>query len=63
MLWLGANISLIRLVTNLALVDSDVWLKAETSQEGKAYYAYILVYSDDILIIHEDPRRYMEMLK
>ena len=37
-----------------SLADPDVWLEAETSQEGKAYYAYILVYSDDILIIHED---------
>ena len=46
-----------------SLADPDVWLEAETSQEDKAYYAYILVYSDDILNIHEDPRRYMEMLK
>lgn len=46
-----------------SLADPDVWLKPETSKEGKEYYSYILVYSDDILIIHKEPSKYMEMLQ
>ena len=46
-----------------SLADPDVWLKAETSTTGFKYYAYILVYVDDILIIDKDPRKYMTMLE
>ena len=45
------------------LGDPDVWMKEERKKNGDAYYAYILVYVDDILIIHEDPRIDMEKLK
>ena len=46
-----------------SLADPDVWLKAETSSIGFKYYAYILVYVDDILIIDKNPRKYMDMLE
>jgi hypothetical protein len=43
--------------------DQDVWYRAETKADGTKFYSYILVYTDDILIVHTEPMRYMEMLK
>ena len=42
--------------------DPDVWMKPEISSTGKHYYSYILVYVDDILIIHQEPEKYMSIL-
>jgi Reverse transcriptase (RNA-dependent DNA polymerase) len=36
------------------LADNDVWYKPETKPDGMAYYAYVLIYVDDILVIHYD---------
>ena len=46
-----------------SLADPDVWRKPNVKANGKKYYSYILVYVDDILIVDEDPTRYMEKLK
>ena len=35
--------------------DPDVWLKAKTKPDGTEYYAYVLVYVDDVLHPHHDP--------
>jgi hypothetical protein len=36
--------------------DRDLWMKAETrTYEGVLYWAYILIYVDDILCVHYDP--------
>jgi hypothetical protein len=36
--------------------DRDLWMKAETRQnDGVRYWAYILIYVDDILCVHHDP--------
>ena len=43
--------------------DPDVWLKAETKPNGDEYYAYILVYVDDILHIHHNPDLFMNCLE
>jgi hypothetical protein len=45
------------------LADPDVWMKQETKLNGEKYYAYILVYVDDLLIIHEDPYKDMAKIK
>ncbi len=37
------------------LADPDVWLHAETKPGGFEYYAYLLVYVEDILLISHDP--------
>jgi hypothetical protein len=38
--------------------DQDVWLKPEVrSGDGYQYYAYCLLYVDDILIVHHDSVR------
>jgi hypothetical protein len=35
--------------------DHDVWYKAETRKgDGDQYYAYCLLYMDDILMVHHD---------
>ena len=36
------------------LADPDVWLRAETRPDGFEYYAYVLLYVDDALVIHHD---------
>jgi hypothetical protein len=36
--------------------DRDLWMKAETCpNDGVRYWAYILIYVDDILCVHNDP--------
>ena len=42
--------------------DPDVWLKAETKPGGTEYYAYVLVYVDDVLHLHHDPETFMNLL-
>ena len=46
-----------------SLADPDVWLRSSTKADGNKYYSYILVYVDDVLIIDEDPKRYMDLLQ
>ena len=45
-----------------SLADNDFWLKKDTKSDGTFYYSNILVYVDDILILSEDPKVYMESL-
>jgi hypothetical protein len=41
-----------------SIADPDVWLKPEIQPEdGHKYYAYCLVYVDDIIIVHHDGMR------
>jgi hypothetical protein len=36
--------------------DRDLWMKSETRpDDGVLYWAYILIYVDDILCVHHDP--------
>jgi hypothetical protein len=38
------------------LADRDLWMKEETRpDDGVKYWAYILIYVDDILCVHHDP--------
>jgi hypothetical protein len=38
------------------LADRDLWMKAKTRpNDGVRYWAYILIYVDDILCVHHDP--------
>ena len=46
-----------------SLLNPDLWYKEMISTEGVEYYAYILVYVDDILILDKDPERFMQILK
>ena len=47
----------------LSLADPDVWYKAEVDADGNEYYSYILVYVDDLCILHKDPKRYMDLIE
>jgi hypothetical protein len=41
---------------NPCRADRDLWIKAETHpDDGVLYWAYILIYVDDILFVHHDP--------
>ena len=46
-----------------SLADPDVWFKASVKPDGSKYYSYILVYVDDILIVDQNPKTYMDMLE
>ena len=43
--------------------DPEVWLKAETKPYGTEYYAYVLVYVDDVLHLLHDPDTFMNRLE
>ena len=43
--------------------DNDVWLKQDMRSDSFSYYTYILVYIDDILIVSDNPTKYMAQLK
>jgi len=45
-----------------SLADPDVWLRAESKDTGFKYYAYVLVYVDDILVISGKPQETMASL-
>ncbi|GFH50714.1 hypothetical protein CTEN210_07190 [Chaetoceros tenuissimus] len=45
------------------LADPDLWYKACIDADGNEYYAYILVYVDDLLIIDKNPKRFMEKIQ
>jgi hypothetical protein len=43
--------------------DRDIWMKTETHpDDGILYWAYILIYVDDILCVHHDPGTPLENL-
>ncbi len=46
-----------------SLADPDVWYKPCTKSDGTKYYAYLMVYTDDILIIDVDPKVHMDKLQ
>ena len=42
--------------------DPEVFYKANSFEDGREYYSYIMVYVDDILIIDKAPRTFMTQL-
>ena len=43
--------------------DNDVWMKKDMRPDGTIYYSYIMVYTDDIMIVSHNPKRYMDQLE
>ncbi len=39
------------------LADPDVWFRGATKLDGTAYYEYLLVYVDDMLIVSHEPNK------
>ena len=42
--------------------DNDVYMKKATTSQGKAYWIYVLIFTDDILVVAEDPRSILMQL-
>lgn len=42
--------------------DPDVWMKAAVTTDGLKYWEYVLIYTDDLLVISEKPAAVMESL-
>jgi hypothetical protein len=42
--------------------NPDVWMRAKTKPDGFQYWSYILVYTDDLLIIDHEPNIAMDYL-
>jgi hypothetical protein len=45
-----------------SLADPDVWFKAASKPDGFEYYAYVLIYVDDILVMAHNPKETMDLL-
>ena len=39
--------------------DPDVWFRPSIKSNGTDYYQYVLIYTDDILAIMEEPERFL----
>lgn len=42
--------------------DDDVYMKLQTDEHGNEYYSYITCYVDDVLVLHRDPNKFMNMI-
>jgi hypothetical protein len=42
--------------------DPDVWMRAKTRPDGFQYWSYVLVYTDDILVVDHEPQVVMDYL-
>ena len=42
--------------------DDNVYLKPEKDSDGNEYYSYMIVYVDDVLILHKPPSKYMDQI-
>ena len=40
----------------LCKVDPDVWMRAKTKPDGFQYWSYVLVYTDDLLVVDHKPQ-------
>ena len=40
--------------------DPDVWMRPMTRPDGFKYWSYILVYTDDILVVDHEPQLVMD---
>jgi len=42
--------------------DNDIWFKPAKKANGTSYYIYVLVYTDDILCVAENPKAILDKL-
>jgi len=42
--------------------DPDVWMRAKTKPDGFQYWSYVLVYTDDLLVIDHEPQVVMDYM-
>ena len=42
--------------------DDNIYIKLENDEHRNKYYSYIIVYVDDVLCIHKDPDKYLNLV-
>ena len=42
--------------------DPDVWMRAKTKPDGSQYWSYIMVYTDDLLVVDHEPQVIMDYM-
>ncbi|MCK7490470.1 MAG: hypothetical protein MZW92_00710 [Comamonadaceae bacterium] len=42
--------------------DPDVWMRAKTKPDGFQYWSYIMVYTDDLLVVDHEPQVIMDYM-
>ena len=42
--------------------DDNVYLRLEKNEQGEEYYSYLVVYVDDVLSIHKDPDKVLNLI-
>ena len=42
--------------------DDNIYIRAEKTSDGQEYYSYIVVYVDDVLCIHKNPEKVLNMI-
>ena len=45
-----------------SIADPDVYLKPCKRPDGTKYYSYLIIYVDDVLCIHHNPKSTMDMI-
>ena len=45
------------------MLNNDFWIKVYVKTDGTKYYAYVLIYVDNILIVFHKPTFYMTQLQ
>ena len=45
------------------MADHDLWMHPDVSTSQQNYYSYICIYVDDVMIVSEDPNKYMDQIK
>ena len=43
-------------------VDPDIWMKAAVKPNGDKYWAYVLCYVDNLLVVSHEPQEVMDFL-
>ena len=42
--------------------DPDVYRRPEVDNDGKEYYSYLIIYVDDVLCVHHEPKQVMDVI-
>jgi Reverse transcriptase (RNA-dependent DNA polymerase) len=50
------------LACKTCVADHDVWMKPKVKPTGEEYWEYVLIYSEDILVVSNDPKAVMNSL-
>ena len=57
--WRHVRHAMTKLGFQLCKADPNVWFRPSIKSDGTDYYQYVLIYTDDILAIMEEPERFL----